>query len=50
MVSGCVGFLGVFALTFRPWRSLWAGFVCKVSRIFQVGAASHRHRGPLVRF
>lgn len=40
MVSGCVGFVGLFAPTFGPWWSLQAGFVCNVSRIFQVGAAS----------
>ena len=40
MVSGCVGFVGVFALTFGSWRSLWAGFVRKVSRFFQVHPAS----------
>ena len=40
MVSGCVGFVGVFALTFRLWRSLWAGFVRKVSSFFQVVAIS----------
>ena len=36
MVSGCVGFVGVFALTVGPSRSLKARFVRKVSRIFQV--------------
>lgn len=36
MVSGCVGFVEVFALTFRPSRSPAARFVRKVSRIFQV--------------
>ena len=36
MVSGCVGFIGVFALTFGLPRSLTARFVRKVSRIFQV--------------
>ena len=36
MVSGCVGFVGVFALTFGlPW-SLTARFVRKVSSFFQV--------------
>ena len=46
MVSGCVGFLGVFAVTLGPCQSSMAAFVRKVSRIFQVvsspccGAAS----------
>lgn len=40
MVSGCVGFVGLFAPTFGPRRSLKAGFVRKVSRIFQVRPAS----------
>ena len=40
MVSGCVGFVGVFALTFGLWRSLWAGFVRRVSSFFQVVAIS----------
>jgi hypothetical protein len=36
MVYGCVGFVEVFALTLRPWRSFRAGFVRKVSSFFQV--------------
>jgi hypothetical protein len=40
MVSGCVGFLGVFALTFGPCPVWTARFVRKVSRIFQVDPAS----------
>jgi hypothetical protein len=36
MVSGCVGFIGVFARTFGPSGSLTARFVRRVSRIFQV--------------
>ena len=36
MVSGCVGFLGVFALTFGPSLVARGPFVRKVSRIFQV--------------
>ena len=36
MVSGCVGFDGVFALTFGSSLLGTARFVRKVSRIFQV--------------
>jgi hypothetical protein len=38
MVSGCVGFLGIFAPLVRPARSLTARFVRKVSSFFQVVA------------
>lgn len=40
MVSGCVGFVGVFALTFGPSPVGMARIVRKVSRIFQAGAVS----------
>ena len=40
MVSGCIGFLRDFALTFRPSLVETAAFVRKVSRIFQAGAVS----------
>jgi len=40
MVSGCIGFVGVFAPTFGLPRSLTVRFVRKVSRIFQVHPAS----------
>jgi hypothetical protein len=52
MVSGCVGFVGVFALTFGLRWSLTARFVRKVSRFFQVvslpsgGAVWHAARLP----
>jgi hypothetical protein len=36
MVSGCVGFLRDFALTFGPSPTRTVRFVRKVSRIFQV--------------
>jgi hypothetical protein len=36
MVSGCVGFIGVFAPTFGLSPVGMAAFVRKVSRIFQV--------------
>ena len=36
MVSGCVGFVRVFALTFGLCPPHTARFVRKVSRIFQV--------------
>ncbi len=36
MVSGCIGSVQIFALTFGRCPSLTAGFVRKVSRIFQV--------------
>ena len=36
MVSGCVGFIELFALIVRRSRSQTAGFVCKVSSFFQV--------------
>ena len=38
MVSGCVGFVGVFARTFGPSRSGTGRFVRKVSSFFQVVA------------
>jgi hypothetical protein len=40
MVSGSVDFIGVFEQIVRPSRSLTARFVRKVSKIFQVVAAS----------
>ena len=40
MVSGCVGFVGVFALTFGPSLVGMVAFVRKVSTIFQVRPAS----------
>jgi hypothetical protein len=40
MVSGCVGFVRDFALTFGASLVGTAGFVRKVSRIFQVPRAS----------
>ena len=40
MVSGCVGFIGVFARTFGSFPVRTAAFVRKVSRIFQVHPAS----------
>ena len=40
MVSGCIGFVGVFALTFGPSLVGMVAFVRKVSRIFQVHPAS----------
>lgn len=46
MVSGCFGFVRDFAPTFGPRWSLKAGFVRRVSRIFQVHPAS---TGPACR-
>ena len=43
--SGCVGFLGVFALTFGLCRSSPARFVRKVSRILQVSGLTPRGAG-----
>ena len=40
MVSGCVGFVGVFGLTLGLFLVRTAAFVRKVSRIFQVHPAS----------
>jgi hypothetical protein len=48
MVSGCVGFLGVFPLIVRPSRSLTACFVGRVARIFQAGTLPSRLPSPWV--
>jgi hypothetical protein len=48
MVSGCVGFVRVSARTFGPRWSLKAGFVRKVSRIFQVDPASTGRAGHAI--
>jgi hypothetical protein len=44
MVSGCVGFVGYFALTFGPSLGGTVRFVRKVSRIFQVARPALRPR------
>jgi hypothetical protein len=46
MVSGCVGFVGVFALTFGSFLVRTIPFVRKVSRIFQVGTFPARLPSP----
>src|SRR5512134_1921891 len=48
MVSGCVGFVRVSARIFGPRWSLEAGFVRKVSRIFQVDPSSTGRAGHAI--
>jgi hypothetical protein len=46
MVSGCVGVIGVFALTLGLRTAGRVGFVRKVSRIFQVASRPGFHPTP----